>query len=109
MRYWIIAALLLLVSAAGAGHWIDSLREENKALGEANTALAGALATANKLREVDQKVASKHVKRIAILTTTQRITHAKLQAALAQQSDWARSDVPPDVARALGVQLPAQP
>lgn len=105
---YIVACLLALVLASGIAGclWVQSLRAENKALGEANAALSGALATANKLREAEQKVATQHAKRVAKLTTIQKATDAKLQAALAQQPDWAHSSVPPDVARVLGVQLP---
>lgn len=102
----IAAALIALASALGLGWWCASLRAENQRLGAAVRGLTVDLATAKRLRLGDQQVALRYAKSVAILTTTQKATDAKLQAAIAANASWADQNVPPDVAAALGLPSP---
>lgn len=108
-RLMAILACAALAGALGLGWWANGLRAENKRLTQAVAGLAADLDTSQKLRKTDQAVATRAAARVAALTTTQRITDAKLAAALVRESSWAGTDVPPDVAAALGLQLPAHP
>lgn len=107
----VIAALacVALAGALGLGWWANGLRSENARLTEAVEALAADLATSQRLREVDQAVATRAAARVAVLTTNQRITDAKLAAVLVRESSWAGTDVPPDVLDALGMPRPTEP
>lgn len=102
----IAAALVSLACALGLGWWCASLRAENHRLGAAVQGLTVDLKTARRLRIGDQQVALRAAQRVAILTTTQKATDAKLQAALAGNAPWADQNVPPDVADALGMPGP---
>lgn len=99
-------AVLMLACALGLGWWAESTRAENKRLHEAVLSLTDDLNASRALRAADQAVASRYAKSVAIMTTTQRITDGKLQAALSANASWAGENVPPDVARALGMPEP---
>lgn len=102
-----VVAVLALAGAAYLGWSYKSLRAENAALTQAVQTLSADLESARTLRKQDQAVASRYAKSVAKLTTNQRLTDAKLKKALDENARWADENVPPDVLRALGVQLPA--
>lgn len=101
-----VLACVALLCALGLGWTTATTRAENKRLSATVAGLTVDLATAKLLRESDQKVATRYAERVAILTTTQKATDAKLQAAIAANAPWADQNVPPDVAAALGMPSP---
>lgn len=105
-RLMVILACVALAGALGLGWWCASLRSDNKRLSDSVAGLTVDLATAKRLRLGDQQVALRYAKSVASMTTTQKATDAKLQAALAANAPWADQNVPPDVAAAIGLQLP---
>jgi hypothetical protein len=98
-----VLACVAVLSAAGLGLWVYSLRAENKALGEAMAQAADDLRIERDLRAADQAVASRYAKEVAKLTTKHRRNHADLQQAIAADPAWAAGRVPDAVADALGL------
>ncbi len=97
------AIALAVAGCVWLGWWVQGLRAENTRLTEAVQGLETALAAAEKLRSVDQKVALQHAKTVATLTTQKEAQDAKLRQALAENAPWRDAVVPGSVLDALRV------
>lgn len=105
-RILLVLACVAALGCTGIGWWVNSLRAENKRLGDAVATLTADLNMERELRLVDQAVAKRYAKDVAKLTTKQRTRHAKLQTALTSNASWAAQTVPDSVADALGMPEP---
>lgn len=95
-----------LACALGLGWYTATVRAENKRLSATVTGLTVEVATQRKLVTASAAAARKSTAAKVLLEEQHRKDTDALAAALVREPDWAGAAVPPDVSRALGVQLP---
>lgn len=103
---WRVYAAVGLITAllVGGGVWyVMHLRSENKALGEANTALSAANDALLLEQSAERGAAVAHTKITQAVQAVAKDAHAKLYEAATAAPDWASGTVPDAVLDALGV------
>lgn len=96
----LIAALVFLLCALGAGWVVQSTRAENKRLQEAVAQAEVAAAASKRDLTVRSEVAVRHNQRVQSARQNERKAHEEI---MAQEPDWASQRVPDNVLDTLGL------